>query len=114
MRDELLKAMKNPETLHIDTINSDWCDKDIVLLHACFQLLTDCIENEELLNGNTDWNYNAKFKAAKAEIEELNKWWGKRKLKINAGNTGELNDAQYEEDNKMLIRLIKTRKYLWT
>ena len=104
--------MRNPNTLHIDTINADWCDKDIVLLHACFQLLTDCIEKEDL-NGMTDWTQDEKFASAKLEIDLLYNWW-KERVKSEMGERLGLSDKQYEQDNKMLIRLIKIRKYLWT
>src|SRR5713101_5874894 len=106
--------MKNPNKLNIDTIHADWCDKDIVMLHACFQLLTDCVEKEELLNGNTDWNFTEEHKNAKKEIKTLYSWWNKRKTKIKQERTKELDQKQYEEDNEMLIRLIKVRKHLWT
>lgn len=107
--------MHNPNTLHIDTINADWCDKDIVLLHACFQLFTDCIEKEDL-NNMTDWTQDEKFASAKVEIDELYNWWKDRVKKENDGKPEGLilSEKQYEKDNEMLIRLIKIRKYLWT
>ncbi len=41
--------------LSIQSLNQDWCDKDVVMLHACFQLLKDCVEKEDLLSGHIDW-----------------------------------------------------------
>jgi hypothetical protein len=101
--------MKRPGTLKIKTLSGDWCDKDIVMLHACFQLLTDCIEDEQLLTGNTDWSHDKEHLDAKKEIEELYRWWNKRK---NIDN--DLDEEQYGKDNEMLIRLIKVRRFLWT
>jgi hypothetical protein len=101
--------MKHPGKLKIKTLSADWCDKDVVMLHACFQLLTDCVEKEKLLDGNTNWNHSKATKKVKAEITALYKWWTKRKEIEN-----ELEPKQYEMDNKMLIRLIKIRKHLWT
>lgn len=43
--------MNQSMTLTIKTLTGEWCDKDIVMLHACFQLLTDCIESEDLFTG---------------------------------------------------------------
>ena len=62
--------MEPSNILKIETLNDGWSDKDNIMLHACFQLLTDCVEKEKLLNGHTDWNYNEDFKAVKKEIEE--------------------------------------------
>jgi hypothetical protein len=107
--------MKNPKKLRIKTLKCKWCDKDIVLLHACFQLLTDCVEKEKLINGIIDWNWDENHKKVKMEIEELYTWW---KYRIKLDKKGKinpiLNHDQYETDNEMLIRLIKIREYLWT
>ncbi|MCB0806865.1 MAG: hypothetical protein KDC05_13795 [Bacteroidales bacterium] len=106
--------MNNPEILNIKSLSGDWCDKDIIILHACFQLLTDCIENEKLFTGHVEWNHDEEHKNAKKELENLYNWWIERK---NADLESEINDLeneQYEKDNEMLIRLIKVRKYLWT
>jgi hypothetical protein len=106
--------MHNPNTLHINTINADWCDKDIVLLHACFQLLTDCIEIENL-NETTDWTQDDIIANAKLEIDELYNWWKERVKKEADGKLDPIwTEEQYEKDSEMLIRLIKVRKYLWT
>lgn len=98
--------MHNPGNLHIETIDADWCDKDMVLLHACFQLLTDFIEKEKA-DELTDWTMDDKTARAKLEIDELYTWWKDRKKR-------EWSDEEYERDNEMLIRLIKIRKHLWT
>ena len=106
--------MHNPNTLHIETIKVDWCDKDIVLLHACFQLLTDCIEKENL-NLTTDWTQDDQFSSAKLEIDELYNWWKDRSKKEIDGRLDPIwAENQYEKDDEMLIRLIRIRKYLWT
>jgi hypothetical protein len=106
--------MKNPDTLKIQTLSGDWCDKDIVMLHACFQLLTDCIEEEKLLTGNTDWNNDLEHTNAKKEIEELYNWWTERKKLEQKEGINDLDRSQYQKDNEMLIRLINIRQYLWT
>ena len=106
-------AMHNPNILHINTINADWCDKDIVMLHACFQLLTDFVE-KEIAKDRTDWEYDENNKSARKEIDELYSWWKQRITEDEAGKVNPIgNEGQYETDNEMLIRLIKVRKYMW-
>jgi hypothetical protein len=106
--------MHNPQTLHIDTIDSDWCDKDQVMLHACFQLLTDFVEKENI-NDITDWEWHEDHKTAKKEIDELYSWWKERIIKDAEGKVDPIwGEGQYDLDNEMLIRLVKVRKYLWT
>jgi hypothetical protein len=106
--------MHNPGTLHIKSINADWCDNDIIMLHACFHLLEDCIESEKLLSGPINWNDTEETRNAKKELEELHNWWMKRKNESAQNGLNELDEAQYATDNEMLIRLIKVRRYLWT
>lgn len=107
--------MEPSNLLIIKTLTEGWSDKDNVMLHACFQLLTDCIEQERLFDSTTDWNQDEKFKHAKEEIGFLYAWWQKR-VKMEQENKLDpiWSDNQYEEDNQMLIRLIKSRQYLWT
>jgi len=108
------EIMKNPDILKISTLTGDWCDNDIVLLHACFQLLADCIEKEHLFMGHVDWTLTEESKATKREIEELYEWWKKRRnLQVTDG-WSELEKTQYDKDTEMLIRLIKIRQHLWT
>lgn len=106
--------MKPANILKIKTLGKDWSDKDVVMLHACFQLLTDCIEQEKLYE-RTDWNHNEEYKQAKKEIDELYTWWKSRvKTELENLMNPSLEKDQYEEDNEMLIRLVKVRGYLWT
>ena len=100
--------MKPSNILKIESLDKDWRDKDSVMLHACFQLLKDCVEKENLLSGHTDWNADEVHKAAKDEIEQLYDWW------ISHKETELDDDESYELENKMLIRLIKIRWALWT
>ncbi len=61
--------MKKPNLLRIKTINANttWCDKDTVLLHACFQLLTDFIELENPFE-TIDWEHTEEKKAVKKKL----------------------------------------------
>lgn len=106
--------MHNPSILHIDTMDGDWCYKDLVLLHACFQLLTDFVEKENI-NETCDWQWDENHRNAKNEIDELYNWW-----KIRADLESRVimdsieDEQQYVKDNERLVRLINIRKYLWT
>lgn len=101
--------MKPSNVLNIKTLSEEWTDKDMVILHACFQLLNDCVENENLFDGHINWTIDDEQLTAKFELEKLYNWWQSRKDRNDC-----LDKEQYEEDNKMLIKLIMFRKYLWT
>jgi hypothetical protein len=106
--------MQPGNILRIKSLDEEWCDKDHVMLHACFQLLTDCVEEEKLFEF-TDFEQNAESKRVKKEIDELYQWWKTRVL-IEQGRKNNENgtEEQYKKDNEMLIRLIEVREYLWT
>jgi hypothetical protein len=82
-----------------------WIDRDEIMLHACFQILQDCIEKEGVDN-HCDYEHHKGFID---EIRELNKWWKERQEK-----EWEDDDKQNEEDEEMLVRLMKVRLFLWT
>ncbi len=100
--------MEPGNILKIETLDENWRDKDSVMLHACFQLLKDCVEQENLLNGSTDWEVDEKFRMAKQEIEKLYHWW----LSYSEPDLPDI--ERYELENEMLIRLVKVRWALWT
>lgn len=79
-----------------------YCDKDIIMLFSCFQILEDFIEKENGLN-HCDQEYHKDWIT---EVKELYDWWKIRKL--------ELYNKNDEEDDLMLERLIKIRRTLWT
>jgi hypothetical protein len=91
-------------TLKIDSLLDSrvYVDRDVIMLHACFQILQDCIEKE---NVDTHCNYDD-HKEFVDEVRFLYNWWLKRKDDIDFDN-----DAQ---DDEMLIRLMKIRSSLWT
>ncbi|MBP6430269.1 MAG: hypothetical protein KA319_00705 [Ferruginibacter sp.] len=107
--------MKPSNKLKIKTLDKGWSDNDNIMLHACFGLLADCIENEKLLSKKMfDWDHNEKTKKEKTELKALYKWW---KNRIKAEQKGKLkadDENQYKEDNEMLIRLVLIRNILWT
>jgi len=102
--------------LLISTLDDGWVDRDFILLHACFQCLTDCVEQENLLNGHVSWDHDDTVRAVHRELTTLYEWW-KGRAAVLADKTGvieTLYSDEYAADNEMLIRLIKVRGYLWT
>lgn len=91
-----------------------WCDRDHLMLHACFQILTDFVEKEEpwefsaskeaMLEAYADCDWKHERVEDWQELRELYQWWKQRE------ETGE----KYDADCLMLGRLIKHRRYLWT
>lgn len=80
-----------------------WIDADEVMLHACFQILKDCVDKEEV---DTHCNYEA-HKDFVDEVRFLCNWWETRKIE------GSRTD-DFAEDDEMLMRLMKIRTQLWT
>jgi hypothetical protein len=103
--------MQPSNILKIESLNDEWQDKDNVMLHACFQLLKDCVEKENLFNGHTNWNADDKHQKVKVELEALYSWWIERVKKED--HLG-LNQEEYIEDDLQLHRLINVRWALWT
>jgi len=101
--------MEPANILKIESLPDGWRDKDDVILHACFQLLKDFVEQEKEIIKIIDWENDEETKNAKLVIDFLYNWWMKRVDKDD-----DLDGKQYEEDNQMLIKLISIRKYLWT
>jgi hypothetical protein len=103
--------MQPSNILKIDSLNEHWRDKDSVMLHACFQLLKDCVEKENLLTGDIDWTGDEKHRQVKVELDELYSWWlTRQEIQDQYG----LDEQQYKEDDSMLHRLVSIRWVLWT
>ncbi len=107
--------MKNPKKLKIKSLKHwAWADKDTVILHACFQLLTDFVEKENIDMHPYQWTHNEIVRKRRAEIDDLYKWWKSYVHKDKKGKIDYLKGSeQYESENEMLMRLIKIRQYLW-
>lgn len=90
--------------LKIESLPSakEWVDRDDIMLHACFQILKDCVEKEHV-DTHSDYDYHKDFVD---EVRFLYQWWETRKTKYpSCDNT---------EDKEMLDRLMKIRNMLWT
>lgn len=131
--------MQPSNILKIDSLTEGWCDKDSVLLHACFQLLSDFVEQEipkfphinwnvsadvsnsvfkgiEFNPGNTKENGPTNTRDIKKEFEELYAWWQEWKKKEDAKGNSSFEDdhTDYLKENEMLKKLIDLRMYMWT
>ena len=132
--------MEPANILKIESLPGGWRDKDHVLLHACFQLLSDFVEQEIPKFPHINWNVPANSTNAamikgiqfdqnvaeenasagtrdiKKEFEELYAWWQewKKRDETERKSTFEEEHADYLEENKMLKRLIDLRMYMWT
>ncbi|MBF0546713.1 MAG: hypothetical protein HQM08_19860 [Candidatus Riflebacteria bacterium] len=60
--------------LKIHTLEKGWWDKDHIMLHAVFQLLSDFMEQEKP-DKIVDWSFDSKHKHAWKEIRSLYRWW---------------------------------------
>jgi hypothetical protein len=107
--------MKNPKKLKIKSLkNWKWADKDTVILHACFQLLTDFVEKENIDLHPHQWTHDENVRTIRAEIDTLYKWWKSYLSKIRKGKIDSIKENEiYKSENKMLIRLINIRHHLW-
>src|SRR4029079_4427510 len=108
--------MQPSNILNIESLDGGWCDKDHVLLHACFQLLSDFVEKEMRVQDYPDWNATEETRLARQEIEALYSWWQLRKHdEIMDRHTSFTEEhAIYAKDNEMLKRLVDIRMHLWT
>jgi hypothetical protein len=86
-------------------------DKDVLLLHACFNLLKDFVEREKPFD-----HFDIEAESRKdiwIEIRSLYDWWTKIRPARGDG-IFEQHGAWDQEDNEYLIRLINVRGHLWT
>ena len=96
-----------------------WIERDQAILHACFNLLKDYVEeemgqvcyyapaNEEY--GSPEWDHREE----EDEINALYQWWMvDRDKHIDENKNYFYEDAC--EDDEMLLRLMKIRRHLWS
>ena len=103
-----VSPMQPSNILRIESLDEDWRDKDSVMLHACFQILKDCVEKEDLLSGHVIWDADEMHRVAKKEIEELYHWW------LSYREPSILDEDRFKLETNMLTRLISVRWALWT
>lgn len=86
--------------LKIHSLSNKYTDRDMIMLHACFQILVDFVVEEGL--GEFDYEYH---KESIDECKYLYNWWQENKETV--GIDDEIADEH-------LQRLIKIRGFLWT
>jgi hypothetical protein len=105
--------MEPANVLKIKTLSEGWIDPDLLMLHACFQVLTDFLEKENPFR-LISWDNDEEHIQAKNEIIILHEWWQKRKiLEEDLPTLNNRFAPQNIEDTEMLIRLMKVRTFLW-
>lgn len=87
----------------LEPVSKRWCDRDFIMLHACFQILKDFVEKEK---GDEHCSYEH-HKGFVDEVRFLYNWWLER-VKFDWPYD------RHDEDNEMLLRLMKIRLSLWT
>ena len=107
--------MEYNNMLRIDTLGEGWCDKDNVMLHVCFQILSDAVEKDNLVNKLSE-ETESWYIDARHEVMELYNWWQSRKNEETKrfSMSGEEDHDTYLMENTMLKKLIDIRIYCWT
>jgi hypothetical protein len=118
--DELCNCLfRRYDLIRTGLSKKDWHDKDITMLYGMMNLLVDYVDGEKCFE-ITKWDEDADSKRVAKEIKAIYRWWKLYdKLYAIAHNAkGEkfhkMQDSLIKEEQEMLIRLIKIRKYLWT
>ena len=103
--------MRPSNILHIENLDYGHRDNDEVMLHACFQILCNSIEEDEAFERDDCWEIDPEYIAAKYELECLYDWWQERRYVefISYEDT-----KQYIEDSRMLAVLLNLRRFLCT
>lgn len=81
-----------------------WVEHDIVMLHACFQILVNFVEKDGYALIDKEFETSKDFCN---EVDTLYNWWQQRKLKVYPESVFENNDQT------MLKRLIEIRESIW-
>lgn len=89
-------------------------DRDMIMLHACFQILKDFVEIE---NGDELCDYD-EHKDFVDEVRFLYDWWEIRKKGEEGLTESTTKDLilfyNERDDNEMLSRLMEIRNQMWT
>jgi len=115
-----------------------WIDCPEAVLISCFELLKRFME-QEFNSGIVDWYYDKEHAEAARELRELHRWWTVERLDAHDAQDAaslafsmrvDLGAASYasdefkihcaradlleEQDDIMLGRLMRVRRYMWT
>lgn len=91
-------------------LSPGWHDVDDRMLHACFELLSSFVEEEEGLDSFGGEEYIE----VRKELLNLYNWW-QEYVKIDSYNISyETETKLYETATENTKKLVSLRKYLWT
>lgn len=93
--------MRNLSISTLPSVKENWVDRDMMMLHACFQILMDFVEKEDGLN-HCDYDSH---KETIDVLRDLYLWWK------NNHDTISIDDKVADEN---LMLLVKHRGFLWT
>jgi hypothetical protein len=100
-------------SLPIETLEEGWCDKDVLMLHAAFQILVDFVEVEHPEMPST-WDFTEEQTHAWKEIQDLYKWWKEERGSRDMNESLERELEWQMEDQQNFHRLVDVRLHLWT
>ena len=102
--------------IRIKSLSPGYYDPDIRMLHACFDLYTEWFRynvfEEKLMDRSTVDEGNP---GLWDEMMALYLWWTVKKPEFEVDNTTTLADmeAMEEQEDEMLMRLMKIRRHIW-
>lgn len=116
--------------IKIKTLNCHWHDRDYLLIHSMFQVLNDYVDKEKPFE-TIFWDHDEGHINAAKEIKALLHWWNYLRpcrkehymmvpiqysdiLNRACGEHSKAEKIWEKEDEEMMIRLIKIRRFLWT
>ena len=119
-----LAVFENLNVLKIPTLDNEWTDRDHLMLHAVFAVLSDFIEGE--WHGECDQYSKETIKAAdkdereilmkqnkeKKELWKLYRWWKDDFPELDKSAKWHIDG--YEIETKKMIRVLELRGYMWT
>jgi hypothetical protein len=79
--------------------NSEWCDKDRVLLYACFQILVDFIEKERPQT-IVDYKHDPEHRRQWKELQAIYRYWKKDRPRLERESDKALMKAGLEMVDK--------------
>ena len=79
--------------------NSEWCDKDRVLLYACFQILVDFIEKEKPQT-IVDYKHDLEHRRQWKELQAIYRYWKKDRPRLERESDKALMKAGLEMVDK--------------
>ncbi len=115
--------------LKVNTLPKTCCDEDTLLVHSMFAVMNRYLS--QLPENTVDFESDEEHEKFWKEINEIKDWWDKREERKNKEEQAldewskdrkskkklkyiaDLELKHYKEEEEMLIKLVKLRKFLW-